>query len=988
MNKLFQTTLTIMIVIASIVNSHAQVVTTCTDVKAVYKSNECCEHPTKVIGTHKSDHFKFAKDDLPHPYEGLDTATRDKIESYITSMTLGQKIGEMSMTHTDVPHEYPVMGWAANWFPGTNASHPGSETYITKKLFLNGTASPDDITYLGFDPETQTFLHQTGAMVNNAQWHGDGALGSTDPPKAIHALRNAAQFNMDHGIPPAFNGNDVIHGFPGGLGIFSPMGSTAACGFDPSLWMSTIDKWRQQMRIMASTLNFSPQADTKLDTRWGRYPEVYSESAIHAADYAKAFSQGMNGGTTGVVKGTSVAATVKHFAGYGFATGGRDRANFETSYKALREWDLVAYKAALDEGIGAVMLNSGSVNHEPIHKSYEMITTILRKRLGFNGFVMTDWADMQRISSWHHLGDGMSGGNNPYRYKETIEMMIKNGVDMMMTPPNQWGVYVKELIAEGRLTEEHINTAARRILRQKEAVGLLDTPFQIFDGTPEDVVETVLGPDGQGVHGADMALQVSVEAITLLKNTGHVLPITTPEKILLTGPNMDNANSGLQCWTANWQGTMKTSALSANRLDFAKTKDGMVTKNPKFVSLKEGLMHSPDAPAGTSFHDGVPYFNSSRLGNYFAADTDFSLIPSSYKGVLMYTEKDIAEIVAKAADATVIVVALGEVTSYAEEQGDMVNMYGIGSAGGSAGNYVQDTEMDSGTHLAQNQKDLVKTLRTHYPTKKLVGVFASPRPLIMTKEIDMLDSFVFTGDLGSFGGDAFAEIFFGKTAPSGALSFSWPMTDTAIDAAFNTYWPDNTYWGPSGHDGELYPFASSLTYSPIILDHVTAAVESGAVKLTVHVMNNGTVDTKKVVPFYSFPIGKEFTRMGSTSTPRLVSYAKPHILAGQTVKVECTVPMSAFSEVYGSMEEQRDSVLMVPHHITAITMANDFTYQNPSFGWTPYASRAEMPAIPALSTESAAHVSTSTVLGTMLELPELILEDYVPSNTQSTCVYA
>jgi beta-glucosidase len=259
---------------------------------------------------------------------------------------------------------------------------------------------------------------------------------------------------------------------------------------------------------------FAPVLDLGRNKFWGRYYETFGEDTYLASRMGVAFINGIQQSKAGPYKAVACA---KHFIGYSDPKSGWDRSPAEIPDQILREFFLPSFKAGIDAGVGTIMINSGEVNGVPVHASYDILTKLLRHELGFKGVAVTDWMDIIALQKVHFVAENE---------KEATLMAINAGIDMAMTPlTTDYCRYVRELVKEGRITEERINMSVRRILKLKFKLGLFENPY------PDKNYAARLGQE----ENKSKARQAAEESIVLIKNDG-TLPLLNAKNILVMGP--------------------------------------------------------------------------------------------------------------------------------------------------------------------------------------------------------------------------------------------------------------------------------------------------------------------------------------------------------------------------------------------------------------------------------------------------------------------
>ena len=323
------------------------------------------------------------------------------------------------------------------------------------------------------------------------------------------------------GISPIF-GIDAIHGHAllKGATVF-PSQLAMACTFDDALVEQTGEVTAREVAADGLDWVFSPVLCIGRDLRWGRIDETFGEDAQLASRLGAAIIRGYQ-------KDGLVAACAKHYLGYGEATGGRDSYDSEFTERKAREVFLKPFRAAVDAGCLTFMTAYGSVDGVPLTTSHRYLTEILKEELGFDGFVVTDWQNLQSLITGQRTAENMD---------EACVDGVLAGNDMSM---NSHAFYDSAIAMakEGKLPESAIDEAVRRILRVKARLGLLEKE------KPERPARAVIGCKAH----QELNYRVAVESAVLLKNNG-ILPLKNVKKIAVIGPNADDVRAQYGDWT-------------------------------------------------------------------------------------------------------------------------------------------------------------------------------------------------------------------------------------------------------------------------------------------------------------------------------------------------------------------------------------------------------------------------------------------------------
>lgn len=353
------------------------------------------------------------------------------------------------------------------------------------------------------------------------------------------------------GIPLLFMA-DVIHGYRTIFPVPLGMAST----WDPDLIEESATVAAKEAAVSGLHVTFSPMVDLVRDARWGRVMESTGEDPYLNQLYARAFVRGYQGKDLAMDK-LRVAACIKHFAGYGAPIAGREYNTVELSKRTLREMYLPAYQAGIEEGSKMVMTSFNSLDGVPATANKPLMRDILRKELGFEGVLISDWASVGEMIP-HGIAENL---------KEAGGLAITAGVDIeMMT-----GAYLNhlnELIDEGEIDEELINEAVWRILTLKNDLGLFESPYRGANSAEEKT--TVFSQE----HRAK-AREIAEESIVLLKNKDQTLPLNVHQKVALIVPE-GQAKDVLGAWS--WKGQQSESVSLYEGLLQHISKDAIVLK--------------------------------------------------------------------------------------------------------------------------------------------------------------------------------------------------------------------------------------------------------------------------------------------------------------------------------------------------------------------------------------------------------------------------
>ena len=346
-----------------------------------------------------------------------------------------------------------------------------------------------------------------------------GLAGSVIGVSGADAAKRIQKGYMEkhpHQIPLLFM-LDVINGYRTVFPI--PLGQGAA--FEPELSMRCARMAAQEAAVSGVHVTFSPMADLVRDARWGRVMESTGEDPYLNSLYAAAMVRGYQG--EDLRKAGSVAACVKHFAGYGAPDAGRDYNTVELSEHTLRQFYLPAYEAGIQTGAALVMTAFNTIDGIPATGNRRLMRQILREEMGFDGVLISDWAAIEEMLCHGYCADRT----------QAAQRAVTAGVDVDMMS----GVYAEQLMAlvqDGKVPEALIDEAVMRILTLKNALGLFEAPFK--DADEEKEKQIILCEE----HRA-LAREAARKSFVLLKNEG-VLPLSDKKKTAYIGPYVNSRN--------------------------------------------------------------------------------------------------------------------------------------------------------------------------------------------------------------------------------------------------------------------------------------------------------------------------------------------------------------------------------------------------------------------------------------------------------------
>ncbi len=421
-----------------------------------------------------------------------DPAIVEKVEALLTQMTLEEKVGQVSQIAKDVLEQ------GRGRFDENNMKRVIVE-YAIGSILSGGGGYPAPNSPQEWAKMTNTFQKYTE--------------------------QTRLQIPLMYGV-------DAVHGHTTVKGaVVFPYDINIAASFNPELAEKSAELTSDTLAATGIQWNFAPVLDIARNPKWGRTYETFGEDPYLASIMGARMIQGYQ-------KSGKVAACAKHFVGYGAAESGLDRQPADISERTFREVLFPPFKAAVDAGVRTFMINSGEVNGVPAHASKWLLTDILRKEFGFNGFVISDWEDPKKIFAYHKAAPDL---------KQAIARTFNAGLDMSMIPMTLEEIeLLKEAVNEGLVPMERLDDAVRNILYVKYELGLFENRY--VDDTQAEAAFTK-------PEQTEIARMLARQSITLLKNASNTLPISkVVKRILVAGSGADSKSDLCGGWTIDWQG--------------------------------------------------------------------------------------------------------------------------------------------------------------------------------------------------------------------------------------------------------------------------------------------------------------------------------------------------------------------------------------------------------------------------------------------------
>lgn len=616
------------------------------------------------------------------------------------------------------------------------------------------------------------------------------------------------------GIPILF-GLDVIHGYATTFPI--PLAQSSS-------WNLALIERGAQIAAKEAAANgicwtWSPMVDICRDARWGRIAEGSGEDPYLGSLIAQAMVHGYQG--SDLSSDTTLLACFKHFALYGASEAGRDYNTVDMSRWCMYNFYLPPYKAAVDAGCGTGMSSFNVVDGVPATGNRWLLTDLLRGEWGFKGFMVSDAGSVGEMET-HRMGDA----------EKVAEMGLNAGLDMDMGSQRYLRNGLK-LVKEGKVKEADIDAMVRRILEMKYRLGLFDDPFCYTKLLKNKKRQADILSDE---HVA-AARRLAGESIILLKNKGNLLPLAQGLKsVAVVGPIGNKASDLFGTWSTRPDGR-------------------------KSHTVTEALQAAMGSACKVTYSQGC--VETEGYGDYYSGSTSAKSDPM------------IAQAVADVANADMIVVCVGETSSWSGEARSRVDIC-----------------------LPPCQKKLLKALKA--TGKPVVMVVFGGRPLVLTDEDKHFDAIVEAWHGGTSAADALADVLTGKVNPSAKTTVTFPRFTGQIPIYYNhlnTGRPLGEFWATSKYidisladNSPLYPFGYGLSYNTyrygdVKVDKNQASGDADKITVSVDVTNEGSREGKEIVQLYIADLA------ASTSRPveELKGFQKLTFAPGETKTVTFTV---------------------------------------------------------------------------------------------------
>ncbi len=665
-----------------------------------------------------------------------------------------------------------------------------------------------------------------------------GMVGGLFNIKSVSKIKEIQKLAVEKSrmkIPLIF-GMDIIHGYE----TIFPIPIGLSCSWDMELIKRSARIAATEASADGINWNYSPMVDITRDARWGRIAEGSGEDPYLGSKIAEAMVKGYQGDDLSA--NNTIMACVKHYALYGASESGRDYNTTDMSRIRMFNEYFPPYKAAVDAGVGSVMASFNEIDGIPATSNKWLLTDVLRKQWGFKGFIVSDYTGVSEMVE-HGIGD----------LQTVSAKALDAGIDMDMVSEGMLTTLSKSL-KEGKVTEQQIDAACRRILTAKFQLGLFDDPYRYCD---EKRAKTEIFTSSNRAEARSIAAQ----SFVLLKNKDNVLPIKKSGTIALIGPLADAME--------NMTGTWSVAADFSKSISLRKGLQNALENKPNDLEGRSAFTKTMNGNAKILYAKGSNLFEEENL--------ETNATPF---GKILHRDKRSAvemrdEALRVANQADVIILAVGESAEMTGEASSRSNI-----------------------EIPETQKDLLKVLLK--TGKPVVLVLFTGRPMVLKWEDENVPAILNVWFGGSEAGDAIADVLFGDVNPSGKLTMTFPQSVGQVPIYYahkNTGRPlPEGKWFQKFRSNYLdvsndpvYPFGFGLSYTEFSYGDVklnkTEMTPIDSITVSIDVTNEGQRDGSEVVQLYIRDL------VGSVTRPvkELKGFKKINFKAGETKTVSFTI---------------------------------------------------------------------------------------------------
>ena len=683
-----------------------------------------------------------------------------------------------------------------------------------------------------------------------------GGASNVTPKQSAELSNSLQKYVLERtrlGIPLVVH-EECCSGYMARGATVFPQAIGVASTWEPRLVQAMTDVIRQQMRSVGSHHALAPVLDVTRDARWGRVEETFGEDPYLVAQMGMAYVRGIQGENLA----DGVAATGKHFVGYGMSEGGLNWAPPHLMPREMRDVYLLPFEAAVREaGMASIMNGYHELDGIPCAANRWLLSDLLRGEWGFTGTVVSDYFAVAQLESYHRIASDLT---------QAAHLALEAGLDVELPGTHAFGAPLKAGVESGAIPMDLIDTAVERLLAQKIELGLFENPYVdasivVFD-TPDQ---------------RSLALEVARQSIVLLRNEGGLLPLSPrTQSVAIIGPNAGVTRHLFGDYS--YPAHMETLAeLKAKKNVFGQALPEAVDAGADFIAVKslvEVLREKDDLDAQILYAEGCTVRGPSKDG--------------------------FAEAVAAARAADVAIVVVGDKAGLTDDC--------------TSGEARDRATLD----LPGVQADLVRAVvETGTP---VVLVLINGRPISlgwMAEEIPAIVEAWFPAEEGA---RAISDVLFGAVNPGGKLPISFPR-DAGQIPVFYSHPPSGgrSNWKVDYVEtpvSPLFPFGFGLSYTTFAFSDLrigpSSVRASEWAEIKVNVTNTGEREGDEVVQLYTHQEAWGITR----PIKELKGFQRVHLGAGEQTTVTFELPVNALAFM------NRDNVLVVVPGVVDVMVGN------------------------------------------------------------------
>jgi beta-glucosidase len=699
------------------------------------------------------------------------------------------------------------------------------------------------------------------------------------PPFIVALITNAIQRHLKQhtrlGIPAIIH-EECLAGLQAREATSFPQIIGLASTWDPSLAERMTEIIRTQMRAIGVHQGLSPVLDIARDPRWGRTEETYGEDPYLVARMGTSYVRGLQGSSLK----QGIIATAKHFIGYSASEGGLNWAPPHINSKELYEVFARPFEAAIREAdLRSVMNAYNEMNGIPCALSYEILTNLLRNKLGFKGFAVSDYMAVSTAHTYHHVTKNLT---------EAAIRALKAGLDIELPFVEAYTAKLKDAVESAALPEDILDAAVTRVLKAKFELGLFEERF---------VNKLKIKSAYSNSKNQKLSLEIAQKSIVLLKNQDNILPLSKDiPSIAVIGPNADSIRKLL--------GDYSYISQIEGVLVFMLNPDNMMTAEINEKVFKEILEAKDEEEAAKKFYKRKTVYEA--IKDKVRKETRVGYAKGC--NILDNSEQGFKEAVELARASDVVVLVLGD------RCGLKLNC--------TCGEGRDRTDLS----LPGVQEKLLREIAA--VGKPVILVLVNGRPVSLKWASMHIHAIVEAWVPGEQGGQAIADILFGDCTPGGKLPITFPKNAGQIPV----YYYHKPSGGRSNLHGDyvdetakpLYEFGYGLSYTDFTYSDLAITPASvdlrGQVTLTMRICNSGNREGDEVVQLYVHDREASVTR----PVKELAGFCRVCLDPGKTCSITFTINPSQLGFL-----NQHDEFIVEPGTIDVMigSSSNDIRLQ-------------------------------------------------------------